>query len=110
MTNPEIAKEYLRCFCEGDIVGLEPLLAPDLHFIETFHAFHSREEYIESLRNNPPEKCECKVLSVTENENFVAIFYKYPKPVRVIFIAQLFKFKNHKIQKVLLVFDGSGFD
>ena len=110
MTNQEIAKEYLRCFCGGDIAELEPLFAPDFHFIGTFHTFHSREQYLDSLRNNPPEKCGCNVLSVTENEDSIAIFYEYQKPDRSIQIAQLLEFKNQKIQKVLLVFDGRGFN
>jgi hypothetical protein len=57
----------------------------------------------------PPEACEYKVLSVTENEDSVAVFYEYQKPERIMQIAQLFQFKDRKIHEVLLVFDGRGF-
>lgn len=100
--------EYLRCFCAGDIDGLPPLLAADLMFSGTFHTYGSASEYLDSLRSDPPEKCKYKVLSITEGEDSVAVFYEYQKPDRVMRIAQLFKIRNHKINEVLLVFDGRG--
>ena len=93
MTNQVIAKEYIRFFCNGDIDGLEPLLAPDLRFTGTLHAYHSSSEYLESLRGDPPEKCGCKVISITEKDDTVAIFYEYHKPERVMKIAQLFRIR-----------------
>jgi ketosteroid isomerase-like protein len=109
MTNREVAMEYLRYFCAGDIDGLAQLLAPDLFFTGTFHTYHSGAEYLESLRSDPPEKCGYQVLSVTENEESVAIFYEYQKPDKVMQIAQLFKIKNQQIHDILLIFDGRGF-
>jgi ketosteroid isomerase-like protein len=109
MTNRDVAMEYLRCFCAGDIDGLPPLLSADLRFTRTFQTYGSVSEYLDSLRRDPPEKCKYKVLSATEGEDSVAVFYEYQKPDRVIRIAQLFKIRNHKINEVLLVFDGSGF-
>ena len=106
MTNREIALEYLKRFCAGDVEGLEPLLAPDLRFAGTFHTFRSASEYLDSLRHDPPEQCPYKVLSATENDDSVAVFYEYHKSGQVMQIAQLFKIKNNKIDEVLLVFDG----
>ena len=106
MTNREVVMEYLRCFCDGDIDGLEPLLAANLCFTGTFHAYSSAIEYVDSLKDDPPEKCGCKVLSITENEHSVAVFYEYQKPDRAMQIAQLFKIKEEKIHEILLVFDG----
>jgi len=110
MNNREIAIEYLRCFCAGETHGLESLLATDLSFVGTFHTYYSASEYLDSLRRDPPEECGFKILSVTEDENSVAIFYEYQKPERVMQIAQLFRIKNNLIKDVLLVFDGRGFD
>ena len=98
--------EYLRCFCAGDIAGLEPLLATNLRFTGTFHSYGSASGYLASLRNDPPEKCGYKVLSITEDQNSVAVFYDYQKTDWVMRIAQLFRFKDEKIHEVLLVFDG----
>jgi hypothetical protein len=109
MTNREIALEYLKRFCAGDIKGMEPLLAPGLKFVGTLHSFGSSREYLDSLKENPPEECGYRVLSVTEDEDAVALFYEYQKPDRVMRLAQLFKLRGGKIQEVLLVFDGRGF-
>lgn len=110
MTNHEVVMLYLERFCAVDIEGLQPLLAPNLKFDGTFHRYHSRSEYIEDLRKNPPEKSSYKVLSMTENADSVAVFYDYRKQKKTIKLAQLFKVKDHKILEVLLIFDGRGFD
>ena len=109
MTNQEIAKKYLGCFCSGDIDAIEPLLAPNLSFIGTLHTYCSSAEYLDSLEKDPPERCEHKVLSVTENDDSVAVFYEYQKSDGPLLVAQLFKIKNQKIQEVILVFDSRGF-
>ncbi len=106
MTNREVVMEYLKCFCAGDIDGLRPLLAADLCFTGTLHAYGTAKDYLDNLKKDPPDECDCKVLSITENEQSVAVFYEYQKPERAINIAQLFKVKNDKIHEVLLVFDG----
>jgi hypothetical protein len=109
MTNQEIALEYLRCFCAGDIDGLEPLLDAKLHFSGTLHTYHSASEYMESLRNDPPEANNYKLISITENDRHVALFYEYQKPDRTMQIAQLFRIEDKKIHDVLLIFDSRGF-
>lgn len=106
MTNREIATEYLRRFCAGDIAGLAYLLAHDVRFTGPFHTFYSSTDYLDSLRHDPPEQCGHKILSITENEDAVAVFYEYQKPDKPITIAQLFKIKNEKITETLLIFDG----
>lgn len=109
MNNREIAMEFLRRFCAGDVDGLDSLLATALQFNGPFHQFHSSEAYLVSLKNNPPKKCSYRVLSVTECSDSVSIFYNYEKSDRTITIAQLFRFENQKISEILLVFDGRGF-
>ena len=106
MTNREVVLEYLRCFCGGDVDGLEPLIAPGLSFKGTLNTYHSGTEYLDSLRSDPPNRCEYKVLSITENEDSIAVFYDYEKPDQVVRIAQLFKIRDQRIREVLLVFDG----
>jgi hypothetical protein len=110
MTKQEIAMEYLRCFCAGDIDGIDALLADNLHFTGTLHTYHSAREYLDSLRKDPPEACDYKVLSITESDQHVALFYEYQKPDRTMQIAQLFRIEDEKIHKVLLIFDSRGFD
>jgi hypothetical protein len=109
MNNREVAIEFLRCFCAGDVNGLAPLLAEDLQFRGPFHQFSSSDAYLDTLRNDPPEKCGYRVLSITESGDSVSIYYNYEKSGGAITIAQLFKFRDQKINGILLVFDGRGF-
>lgn len=110
LTNREVALKYIECFCACDIEGLSSLLAPDLKLKGTLHSYNSSSEYLESLKNSPPEKCSYRILSVTEGNDSVSIFYDYIKTDSVITIAQMFKIHNQKIRETLLVFDGRGFE
>lgn len=109
MNNREVAMEFLRCFCAGDVTGLSTLLAEDLRFRGPFYQFSSRDEYVECLKHAPPEPCGYRVFSVTESEECVSVYYNYEKRDGALIIAQLFTFKNHKISGLQLVFDGRGF-
>ncbi|MCB1830547.1 MAG: nuclear transport factor 2 family protein [Gammaproteobacteria bacterium] len=109
MSNTDLAIQYLNAFCAGDLRSLEPLLADELCFRGPFHTFRSASGYLESLRNDPPEKAGFEILSITENKDSVAVFYEYQKPDRVVSVAQLFTFEYQKIRDVLLIFDGRGF-
>ena len=109
MNNRDVAIEFVKCFCAGDVGALAPLLTPDLKLKGPFYQFGSADAYLDSLRNDPLEKCGYRVISVTEDADSVSIYYDYEKSDRTITIAQLFKFSNQKIQEILLVFDGRGF-
>jgi len=104
-----IALKFIDIFCAGDIQGLEPLLAKDLHFNGPLFQFRSRKDYLQVLSNNPPEKCSYHILSVTENTNRVSVYYRYEKTSGAIIIAQLFTFKGQYISEILLVFDTKKF-
>ena len=108
MTNQNIAMDYIKYFCSGDIDRLEPLLADNLCFTGTLQTYTSSRNYIESLKSDPPEKCIYKIISITQNEDSVAIFYEYQKPDRTIQIAQLFKIIDQKIKDIHLIFDSKG--
>ncbi len=108
MSAREVAMEFLRCFCAGDIEGLAPLLASDLEFKGPFHQFSSSESYLACLRSDPPEKCSFRVISVTEGGDSVSVFYDYEKADETITIAQLFRIDNQGIRELHVVFDGRG--
>ena len=110
MNKQEMALTFIERFCKGDIDGIEPLLAPDMKFRGPFYAFNSAQEYLASLRNDPPVRSGFEILSITESVDSLAVFYDYIKPVGVIRIAQLFRFKNRCISEMMLVFDGRRFD
>jgi len=82
------------------------LLAPDLSFRGTFHSFETAEEYIASLRSDPPEICQFSAMNIIDDSDSVALFYEYQKCGLVIQIAQLFRTSYQQINEILLVFDG----
>ena len=109
MSNREMAMEFLKCFCAGDIDGLAPLLADDLRFKGPLHEFNLSGAYLQSLRDDPPDKCSYRVLSLTQAADHVSIYYDYEKDDGALTVAQLFGFANGKISEILLVFDSRGF-
>jgi len=109
MTKREIALEYLRCFCEASIDGIESLLAPGLKFTGTLGEYQSAAHYLDALRSDPPQNASCTILSITEADDSVAVFYDYHRPDRVITVAQLFTVRGQRIHEMRVVFDARGF-
>ena len=108
MSNRDVAIRFLERFSAGDVDGLVPLLAEDLRFEGPLHRFATRHDYLSCLRDDPPSPCECRVLSLTEKEDQVAVFYEYQKPDGAVTVAQLFCFEEGLIARTVLVFDGRG--
>ena len=79
MTHSEVALEFLRCFCAGDIGALTALLTEDLRFSGPLYRFDSRKAYLDCLAADPPRPCRYRVLNVTEDGDSVSIFYDYEK-------------------------------
>lgn len=109
MSHRDTAISFIERFCDGDVASLEPLLAADLKFNGPFHQFESRDAYLAVLKDDPPEKCEFQVVSITDTKDTVVVFYVYNKESGDITIAQLFCFRGELISEILLVFDGRGF-
>ena len=109
MQNREVVLEFLRRFCDGDVDGLAPLLTADLTVRGALRSFASAAEYLASLRSDPPARCPHQVLSVTEGQDEVSVFYEYGKPDGSLLIAQLFRMRGTRIREMLIVFDGRGF-
>jgi hypothetical protein len=107
MTQCDIAIQFIERFCAADVDGVEELLSPTLEFSGPFHQFDNRQDYIDSLRQDPPQPARYELLSVTDNETEVAIFYNYLKEQMPLLFAQLFHFNpRRQIGRIVLVFDG----
>lgn len=108
MTRRDTVLQFLKCFSDADVDGLEPLLTEDLRFSGPFYDFESRYAYIQGLKDDPPEPCRHRVLSLTESGDDVCVFYDYEKAGQSITVAQLCRFKGDKIGEILLIFDSGG--
>jgi len=91
MTNRDIVLEYLKCFCEGNISGVEALLALDFQLAGPLYTFKSRDEYIQSLREEPPKPSRYEIIGMAESNTGISVFYEYNKPSGRLTIAQFFK-------------------
>lgn len=101
----QIAEQFIKFFCKGNIDSLAGLLSENLRFQGPLFNFDSREAYLKALHDDPPEKTACEIISLTNNDDSVCIFYKYGKGEAHITIAQHFKFQGNLISEILIVFD-----
>ena len=109
MHNRDRALDFLKHFCAGDVDALPALLADDLQVTGPLFQFNARAAYLKSLRDDRSEPCGYRILSVTDSEDSVAVFYDYEKPSGTLAVAQLFRFREGQIAEMFLVFDTKGF-
>ena len=103
-SNRDIACSFLDAFCRGDIEGIEALLAGTCRVQGPLSTWDNRDLYIAALRKDPPAKCRHRVLSVTESEDEVSVYYELKRPGETVTIAQLFRLRDQLIVGMLLVF------
>lgn len=101
----EIALNWIKFFCNGDINSLSGLIAEDLKFEGPLFSFDSREAYLKALHDDPPEKTSYEIINITKNEDSVCVFYNYGKGDSHLTIAQHFKFLDNLIGEILVMFD-----
>ena len=109
MSSIDIALEFLKYFCRGDIGHLSTLISENFVFKGPFVEFDSKESYLAFLMENPPENFQIDVLKTFESGNDVCLFYIFSKPGVHTPMAQYFKFDKGKIIETLLVFDSAVF-
>ncbi len=109
MTQLDLALEFLRRFCRGEVAGLEAVLAEDLRLRGPFGHFDSRADYLASLAEDPPEEATFRILQAFEAGDRVGLFYSFEKPDVTATMAQLCTFADGRITEILLVFDSRDF-
>ncbi len=109
MADRDIVLKYLKCFCGGDIDGMQTLLTEDCCLTGPLYRFNSRDEYIQSLQKDPPEPAACEIIEIVEGAAGILILYRYEKSTGPLTIAQFFRLKDNQIRETLLVFDSKSF-
>jgi hypothetical protein len=104
MPHRELALEYIQCFAAGDVEGLGAVLAEGLQFRGPYLSVDSKAAYLDALRGDPPEPCEVAILSVTEEEDQVVVFYELLKSGGNVTLAQWFRLGVDGIRETWLVF------
>lgn len=105
MSNRETALAFIEHFSRGDIGAMETLMSEDLRFEGPFLEVGSRAEYLEALRQDPSPGCDYRILSITDSEEDVSVFYDLIKESGTLTVAQLFRFEDGLISEILVVFD-----
>ena len=106
----ELALKYMEIFFSGEnLEELKHLFAEDLTFRGPLYEFNSSEDYINSLKSDPPQGFTYEILSSFENRSSARLVYRFTKPGVSTLMAQLFEVSDDKISKIVLVFDTSAF-
>lgn len=106
----EAALQYINSFFYGNVSELKNILADDLIFEGPFYKSCSADDYINSLKEDPPGKMNIKILKSYEDKNSACVLYQFSKENISTIMAQLFEIKNDKISKITLIFDSKQFE
>ena len=111
MTKPiDIAKDYMNSFFGlSPLEEMKSLLAEDLIFDGPILKSATAKEYLNSLRENPPEDVHYVLENAYEDENSACLIYIFSKPGVETRMAQTFEITDDKISKIKLVFDTNAF-
>jgi hypothetical protein len=109
--NPlELAHEYMNLVfttCELDL--LRNILAEELSFIGPYFTYNKAEDYIDSLKADPPEAFKYEMIKAYEDSTSACLVYRFWKPGIHTIMTQIFEAQNDKITRILLVFDTGAF-
>ena len=85
------------------------MFSDNLLFIGPLYKFSSADNYINSLKEDPPGKMKYEIIRAFEDDNSACVIYQFSKKDISIPMAQLFEVDNHKISKIILIFDSKAF-
>jgi hypothetical protein len=110
MSPLELALKYMKIFYSGkDLDNLYQLFSNEFSFKGPYFEFDSAEEYINSLKSDPPVDLEYSIIQSYENTTSACLVYQFLKSGVSIPMAQQFDVSNGKIDKILLIFDAGTF-
>jgi hypothetical protein len=106
----DLAHQYMEIFYQShNYDELSQLLSSDFTFSGPFYKFDSGVDYINSLKSDPPEEFEYKIIRSFETESSVCLVYQFSKPGVCEPMAQMFEISDGKICKIILIFDTKAF-
>lgn len=106
----ELALKYMDIvFDRKNPDELGHLFADEFTFSGPFYEFHTAEDYIKSLKTDPPVGFQCKILRTFEGKSSACLVYQFSKPGVSLPMAQLFETNSGKISRIMLIFDTAAF-
>ena len=96
-------------FSGGDVEELYHILSQDCTFRGPFYEFDSAEDYINSLKSDPPQNVAYEILKSFEDVSSACLIYRFSKSGICTLMAQLFECSHDRIRKIVLIFDTGAF-
>ena len=110
MDAKQLASRYMHIIFEnGDLDELYRIFHPALQFEGPLFKFASAKEYIEALKNSPPDHFGYEMLHAFEHDTTACFIYRFAKPGVTTTMAQTFEVHHNRITHIHLVFDSSAF-
>ena len=110
MDAKQLASQYMHIVFEnGDLDELYRILHPALQFEGPLFKFASAEEYIEALKNSPPDHFGHEMIHTFEHDTTACLIYRFTKPGVTTTMAQTFEVAHDRITHIQLIFDASAF-
>ncbi|MFQ5470979.1 MAG: hypothetical protein ACE5EH_11855 [Gammaproteobacteria bacterium] len=106
MSPLELANKYLEIFYSGtNLEDLKLILSPNFRFRGPLFKFDLSEDYINTLKQNPPDGLSYKIMHAYEEHSSACIVYEFIKDETSTPMAQVFEVSEGKITNILLLFD-----
>ncbi len=110
MTPHDLALRYMEIFFSGkDLDRLGTILHEEFQFRGPLYQFDSAQDYIASLKADPPANCSYNIIYSFEQVNLVNLIYEFSKPGVATVMSQLFGVLDNKISNIELIFDSGAF-
>jgi hypothetical protein len=101
LSNRDIACNFVKAFCRGDVETVELMLAGACRVQDPRGTWDNRALYVAGLRRDPPTERRYRLLSVTEDEHEISVFYELLH--ESVIVAQLFRVRDGLIVGMLQV-------
>ena len=106
----KLAQKYMDIvFTTGNLDQLRHILADDLQFRGPLYSFDNANDYITSMKKDPPKDFEYEIIKTFKDSSSVCLVYKFSKTGVSTIMTQTFEVAGGKIKSILLVFDTSAF-
>ena len=106
-----LAKKYIDCvFFTANFDQLRSILADDLRFTGPYYSFNNADDYLNSLKADPPRDFKYQIIKTFEDKSSACLVYDFSKPGVSTTMMQLFETKTDKITRILLIFDSAAFE
>ena len=96
-------------FVQKDMDALLGLLTPDCTFEGPLYSFDSAIEYVNAMKNDPPEAFEYEEIDTFERGSHACVVFRFSKPGVDIPMVQIFDTREGRISSILLIFDSAPF-